>query len=187
MNRGLYEQAAQHYAEAISFYDKDPDFFINYGVALRKLENYTGAEEAFKKAIALRNNDWEAWSNLANANLKQNRLQETINCFEKALKFQPPQAEKDAMLKDIADIKKILSMQAPPPAPSKTKDVSKVFNSQKKSATQTKANGAQRSISSITSSRQAASSRSVAANEEKSSSAPVSKEELKKSGWDWVN
>ena len=121
MARGLYGDAAQHLEQAISLYGQDPDFYINYGVCLRKLESYPDAEAAFKKAISLRNNDWEAWSNLANANLKQNRLQETINCFEKAMKFSPPPAEKEAMLKDIADIKKILSMQAPPPVPGKAK------------------------------------------------------------------
>lgn len=202
MNRGLYEQAAQHYAEAIAFYDKDADFFINYGVALRKLENYTGAEEAFKKAISLRNNDWEAWSNLANANLKQNRLQETINCFEKALKFQPPPAEKEAMLKDIADIKKILSMQAPPPVPTKPSSIAKTLKVQK-SSPKTNASGVRRSISSSTSSSSTSSSSmspgsmnskqsgasvsSDEAIEKKNLSAPPSKEELKKSGWDWVN
>ncbi|MBX9569741.1 MAG: tetratricopeptide repeat protein [Candidatus Obscuribacterales bacterium] len=190
MARGLYEQAAQHLEQAIGFYDKDPDFFVNYGVALRKLENYTGAEQAFKQAIALRENDWEAWSNLANAYLKQNRLQDTINCFNKAMKYNPPAAEKEAMLKDIADIKKILSMQAPAPgtsatatpasakaggyASAKTKNLAQ----QKRSAT---TNAPSQKASSAASTNQP----STGVNN-KTPMTPQDKEQLKNSGWDWV-
>jgi len=52
-----------------------------------------------------------SWSNLANSYLKQDKLEDTIKAFETALKCNPPAAEKEAILKDIADIKKILSVR----------------------------------------------------------------------------
>ena len=124
LEHGRIEEAVQDFEEAIYRYEYDPDFYVNYGVALRKRENYVGAEQAFKKAIELRNNDWQSWTNLASANLKQNKLKETIACFQKAMKLPnpPPPAERAAIMKDIADINKILSMQKPavPPQPTAT-------------------------------------------------------------------
>lgn len=122
MAKERFEDAAAKYQEAISRYEFDPDFYLNLGVALRKLENFQGAEEAFKKAAELNEKDWMSWSNLANSYLKQDRLEETIKAFEKALKCNPPAAEKEAINKDIADIKKILSVRngtlQPPPGKS---------------------------------------------------------------------
>ena len=75
----------------------------------RKLQDYKGAEAAFRQAIAINKQDWLSWSNLANSLLKQDRLSETIAAFEECLKRNPPKQEKEAILKDIADIKKVLS------------------------------------------------------------------------------
>ena len=183
LGHGRYEEAKTNFEEAIYRYEYDPDFFINYGVALRKLENYTAAEEAFKKAIELRNNDWQAWSNLANAYLKQNRLKDTIACFQKAMKMNPPppRAEKEAMLKDIADINKILSMQAPPPDQAKhtgsgasEPGLSKVGRGKK------------------TGGKSSGSSGSAVLNSGETQpgtvppGTPPARQDLKKSGWDWV-
>lgn len=115
LGKGRSEEAAAKYRDAIAIYKFDPDFYINLGVALRKMGEYGEAEKAFRQAAALNPADWVAASNLANALLKQNRLPETVRAFEQALKCNPPPSEKEAMLKDIADIKKIISMQAPPP------------------------------------------------------------------------
>ncbi len=57
------------------------------------------------------------WSDLANAYLKQNKLQETIATFEKTLQCNPPAAEKIAIQRDIADIKKILRSRGELPEP----------------------------------------------------------------------
>lgn len=195
MARGLYEQAAQHLEQAIGFYDKDPDFFVNYGVALRKLENYTGAEQAFKRAIALRENDWEAWSNLANAYLKQNRLQDTINCFNKAMKYNPPPTEKEAMLKDIADIKKILSMQAPPPGSATSSATgaagakassSSPAKSKSQNLAQQKRNAQLNAEAKNNSAAASPSGQASNGNIQQAPAAPPNKEQLKNSGWDWV-
>jgi tetratricopeptide (TPR) repeat protein len=205
LEHGRFEEAKTNFEEAIYRYEYDPDFFINYGVALRKLENYTAAEEAFKKAIELRDNDWQSWSNLANAYLKQNRLKETIACFQKAMKMKPPppQAEKEAMLKDIADINKILSMQAPPPA--KAKETGAAASAKSKQLTGKGAvraglkgeSGAgrdrvcQKNPGARNKAPKADDAGPLSENDKKSAvlppAAPPSPEELKKSGWDWVH
>lgn len=111
MQSERYQDAIQKYHEAIGKYEYDPDFFVNLGVALRKVDDYEAAEAAFKTAASLNEKDWMSWSNLANSYLKQDKLEDTIKAFETALKCNPPAAEKEAIIKDIADIKKILSVR----------------------------------------------------------------------------
>ncbi len=184
LEHGRYEDAVAKYEEAIFRYEYDPDFFINYGVALRKLENYSAAEQAFKKAIELRGNDWQAWSNLANSYLKQNRLKETIACFQKAMKMNPPppKEERENMLKDIADINKILSMQQPPPAAPAASTSKATATSAKTGGTKTAQ--ASKSRTTANSGEQNAATTGSATPNPGSSSA--TKQELKQSGWDWV-
>ncbi len=112
MQSERYEDAIQKYHEAIGKYEYDPDFYINLGVALRRVENLQAAEDAFKHAAALNAKDWMSWSNLANSYLKQDRLEDTIKAFETALTCNPPAAEKEAILMDIADIKNISVLEA---------------------------------------------------------------------------
>lgn len=182
LEHGRYDEAVQNYEEAIYHYEYDPDFYINYGVALRKREDYGGAEQAFKKSIQLRSSDWQAWSNLANACLKQNRLKETVNCFEKAMKCQPPPPapEKAAMLKDMADIARIMSMQQAPPLarnPSLAQKQSSATVGKKNKVSSAEGTG-------NTSETAHRSESSAAAGSESESQ---QKGDLSKSGWDWVN
>lgn len=111
-----YDAAVRRYKEAISHYQYDPDFFVNLGVACRKLGDYAAAEEAFKAAIKLNDKDWMPWSDLANVYLKQDKLQEAVTTFARTLKCAPPAQEKAAIEQDIKDINKILRMQQPPAA-----------------------------------------------------------------------
>ncbi len=137
MQKERYEDAIAKYQEAIARYEYDPDFYINLGVAFRKMENFEGAEDAFKKAAALNAKDWMAWSNLANSYLKQDRLQDTMKAFEQALKCNPPVEEKEAILKDIADIKKILSMRnggAMPPEMKSDTPAAKIISGKRSSS-----------------------------------------------------
>lgn len=121
LNQERYPEAVQKFQEAIALYSLDPDFHINLGVALRKVDDYIGAEQAFKAAAKLNDKDWTAWSNLGNAYLKQNRLKDTIAAFERALKCNPPAIEKAAMHRDIADIHKILRATGQEPLPEQPK------------------------------------------------------------------
>ncbi len=111
LNESRYDEAVQDFNEAISRYPDDPDFYTNLGVALRKLGKYAEAEQAYKKAIQLNPRDWTPWSDLANVYLKQDKLKETVATFGEVLKHDPPASEQEAIKKDIADIKKIMSMQ----------------------------------------------------------------------------
>ncbi|CAN5467774.1 hypothetical protein BH11CYA1_BH11CYA1_01340 [soil metagenome] len=113
LEKARYEDAIDNYHEAIARYSDDPDFYINLGYCYRKLEDFESAEQAFRKAISLNNKDWVTWSNLANALLKQNKLPETVSTFEKCLKLTMPAKEREAINRDIADIKKILAMRKP--------------------------------------------------------------------------
>lgn len=117
LNQERFGEAAQKFQEAIDRYPHDADFHINLGVALRKVEDYGGAEIAFKSALKLNDKDWMAWSDLGNVYLKQNRLKDTIAAFERAMKCNPPSSEKAAMLRDIADIHKILRATGQEPLP----------------------------------------------------------------------
>lgn len=116
LEQGCYDQAVDDYNHAISIYPHDADFYVNLGYCYRKTEDFTLAEKAFRKALTINDKDWTTWSDLANSLLKQNRLKETISAFDRCLKCNPPAKEKEAILKDIADIKKVMSFQAPPPS-----------------------------------------------------------------------
>lgn len=144
LNQARPEDAMNDFQTAISKYPYDPDFHLNLGVALRKLEDYGGAEQAFKAAIKLKPKDWMAWSNLGNAYLKQNRMKETISAFEQALKCNPPASDRAAMLGDIADIHKLLRAtgQEPLPISTSTKIATKAKAPTKKQATANPASAA---------------------------------------------
>lgn len=115
LEKKRYDDAVEEYQKAIDLYDQDADFHLNMGVAYRKSEDFDLAEQCFRRAIAINDKDWMAWSDLANSLLKQNKLKECANTFKQCLKRNPPANEVTAIQKDIADIQKILDMQAPKP------------------------------------------------------------------------
>ncbi len=117
LNQQRYSEAAQKYQEAIDRYAYDADFFINLGVALRKLDNYVGAEQAFTSATKLNDKDWAAWMNLGNAYLKQDRLKDTLAAFEHSLKCNPPAEDKKVLTQNLVDIHKILRATGQEPLP----------------------------------------------------------------------
>ncbi|HEY9788761.1 MAG TPA: tetratricopeptide repeat protein [Candidatus Obscuribacterales bacterium] len=117
LNQQRYGEAAEKYREAIQRYQYDPDFYINMGVAYQKLEDYSDAEQAFKAASQLNDKDYSIWMNLGNAYLKENRLKETLTVFERALKCNPPAADRKFLLDDISDIHKVLRNTGQEPMP----------------------------------------------------------------------
>jgi tetratricopeptide (TPR) repeat protein len=121
LSQERFGEAAQKFQEAIDRYPHDPDFYVNLGVALRKIEDLGAAEQAFKAALKLNDKDWMTWSNLGNVYLKQNRLKDTIAMFEKSMKCNPPASEKAAMIRDIGDIHKILRATGQEPFPEAAK------------------------------------------------------------------
>jgi tetratricopeptide (TPR) repeat protein len=170
LEKDKYEDAVDNYHEAIARYSFDPDFYVNLGYCYRKLGDFESAEQAFRQAIKLNDKDWISWSNLANALLKQKRLPETIKTFEKCLKLNPPAKEKEAILRDIGDIKKVLANQAPPPI------------------TDTKSAAFKPAVKSATPSKNAARASTVAPVKDAAApkNAPPSASKPESSGWDYV-
>lgn len=182
LNQGRLQDAARKYRDAITVYDKEADFYVNLGVALRKLNDFTAAEDAFKQALALNSADWMAWSNLANAYLKQDKLVETVDSFKQCLKCKPPAQERAAIEQDIKDITKILRMRDPnfdkkPSVASNLTETSKQAKGNTK-GTAEKASKPQAPLTKTSApAKQASSATQVT---------PVSPDKLQGSGWDYV-
>ncbi|HEY9718291.1 MAG TPA: tetratricopeptide repeat protein [Trichormus sp.] len=197
LNEGRFDDAAADFQQAISLYEFDPDFYTNLGLAYRKLDNYAEAEQAFKKATDLSPDDWVPWMDLANAYLKQNKLNETIDAFNRTLKCNPPQADKEAILGDIADIKKILRMQggdAPQERPNAAEDTRQNSAASVKAAPKraaahhaaAAAGRAQDAKSAHTPARAAAAATPAPAQVNPHTPAPTGDKTLKQSGWDYI-
>lgn len=104
-----YEKAIEKYWDAIGIYEYDADVYVNLSVAYRKLGNVTEAENASKKAVKLKPDDWTTWSNLANLLMAQDRFPESFRCFNKALKCPGmPDSEKTFIESNIDGMKKIM-------------------------------------------------------------------------------
>lgn len=181
LNQGRFEDAARKYRDAITIYGSEADFYVNLGVALRKLNDYVGAEQAFKQALALNATDWMSWSNLANAYLKQDKLVDSIKAFQQCLKCKPPPQERVAIEQDIKDMTKILRMRDPNfDAHPSTKAKPETANKKRTTATSKSPTANTKSAS--------ASSKSESANSKTTASLkqPADPEKLRGSGWDYV-
>ncbi len=69
-----------------------PDPFAqayNRGIALRDQDDFDGAIAAFQEAIAVRDDNADVWNDLANAFAAQNRLDEAIAHYERAVAIRP--------------------------------------------------------------------------------------------------
>ncbi|MBX9691631.1 MAG: tetratricopeptide repeat protein, partial [Cyanobacteria bacterium] len=99
LNKEWYEKAVEKYHDAIKIYPYDADVYTNLGLALRKMNDVAGAEQAYREALKLNDKDWMTWSNLANMLMIQDRFPESLKCFESALKCKVPPEEKDAIEK----------------------------------------------------------------------------------------
>ncbi len=169
LQKEQYQQALEDFKVAVGKYTFDPDFYTNLGVACRKCGDYVGAEDAYKKSLALNDKDWMPWNDLANVYLKQDKLRDTVATFQRALKCNPPAKDRAAIEQDIKDINKILRMQAPPP----------------KVATTSAPGKSEVSHKSIAADKQPAPGKSATTSNTSFTKTP-DKKELKGSGWDYV-
>lgn len=106
--REWWEKAVESYHNAIAIYPYDADVYTNLGIAFRKMNDLQNAERAYKQATELKKDDWVCWSNLANLYAMSERFKDSLDCFDHALKASPPAEEKEAILKNIDGIKKIM-------------------------------------------------------------------------------
>lgn len=194
LNQGLYQDAVTKYQMAIMRYQYDPDFYTNLGVAFRKSEQYDAAEDALKRATQLSPNDWMPWSDLANVYLKQNKLKDTMATFQRALKCNPPAGERLAIMKDIADIRKIMRMQGietgANPGAGKAADKAAAKATDKAVSTSSKAaRGTAQRRSQQQSASKVHNTVTLRSEQAPTTSADESrrKEMLEKSGWDYIS
>lgn len=104
-----YEKAVESYLNAIDIYPYDADVYINLGMALRRQNDLSRAEWAFKRAIELNKDDWMSLSNLANILMIEDKFSESLKYFNMALKCKDlPKEDKKAILYNIDGIKKIM-------------------------------------------------------------------------------
>ena len=109
LQKEWYEKAVEKYNDAINIYPYDADVYSNLGIALRRMNDVAGAEEAFRHAVELNDKDWTTISNLANLLMIQDRFGDSLKLFEKALKNPDlPKDEREAIHKNIFGIRKIM-------------------------------------------------------------------------------
>lgn len=104
-----YEKAVEKYRDAIEIYPYDADVYSNLGVALRHLNDPARAEWAYKRAVELKGDDWTSLNNLANLYMLQDRFDESLKLFKKALQCKDlPKDEKEVIESNIEGINKIM-------------------------------------------------------------------------------
>jgi Tfp pilus assembly protein PilF len=84
-----YPAAAAEYRKVIELKPDSPQAHNNLGVALKKLGDAEGAIQAFSRAVGLREDFGEAWSNRGWAYADLKRWADARRDFERALKVNP--------------------------------------------------------------------------------------------------
>lgn len=109
LTKKWYEKAVEKYRDAIEIYPYDADVYSNLGVALRHLNDPVRAEWAYKRAVELKGDDWTSLNNLANLYMLQDRFDESLKLFKKALQCKDlPKDEKEVIESNIEGINKIM-------------------------------------------------------------------------------
>ena len=89
-----YPAALKRIQHAISLCDTNPVFFNHYGVALKSLERYQEAKEAFETALILNPDDADAWSNIGQMMLSLKHDPSHIEyAFRHAIRLAPQHSE----------------------------------------------------------------------------------------------
>lgn len=99
---GLVTQATRRYAESAELFQraveanpKSATYYAHLGISLGGMGLRRGAEAiaALRSAVALDPNIPEAWVNLGNEFGRENRFDEAMDCYQKALKLKPDSAD----------------------------------------------------------------------------------------------
>lgn len=99
---GRSQQASDKYAQAISIYADDVNFFNNYGLMRLKLHDALGAETAWRFALSRKPDFWQAQNNLARLLFFQSRFTEASFIWSKALQNKPPSSVASDIENNIA-------------------------------------------------------------------------------------
>jgi tetratricopeptide (TPR) repeat protein len=82
-----YEQAVEHFKNAIDEEPNNPIAYINFGNLLARINETERAERFFQKAITLDSESATAYYGLANLYYEQERYEEAAKLYEKAIRF----------------------------------------------------------------------------------------------------
>ena len=96
-DRGRYERSIERYTRALEFAPNNYEALYDLGNALAAAERYDKAEETLRAAAAdtLRSGDEraEAYFNLGNVQLSQQKLQEALESYKNSLRMNPSDEE----------------------------------------------------------------------------------------------
>ena len=96
-NKGRYNEAVEHYNEALKVAPAQFEATYNLGNALYKAEMFDRAEQTMTKAAAdsLRTDEEraEAYYNLGNAQFKQQKYKEALESYKQSLRLNPSDME----------------------------------------------------------------------------------------------
>ena len=94
---GRYEEAVNHFREAISLFPGDPVTYNNLGVTYFRMGQMDSAAHAYQKAIHLSPSYAQAHANLANVFLKKEDYHPALQSIERAITHDPDLAYAYAM------------------------------------------------------------------------------------------
>lgn len=110
-----FEDAIKKFNAAIGIYPYDSQFYLGLGSVYdvrRAPGDLAKSESACRKAIALNPSDWWPWNDLAEVLYLQNRKQEAVTIFEKALRLGPPTKNAAVIEDNLRQIKSELNSRA---------------------------------------------------------------------------
>ena len=87
--KGLYEDAAAAYTEAIELNDTQWGYFFNLGLAYKKLENREASVKAFQEALKLNPDSYSCNSELGEATAKNEDYEQAKSFYLRATELSP--------------------------------------------------------------------------------------------------
>ena len=82
-------QAVMKLAEKVPEVEKDDQYYYRLGNSFYELKEFQKAIEAYRKAVKIKKNKWEAWGNLGSTYDKIGEYKKSINAYQKVIKFKP--------------------------------------------------------------------------------------------------
>lgn len=92
LQQGEPESAAQLIQQAIAINNREPSYHFHHALALQSLNDMAGAVAGYRRALALKPDDADAYNNLGNALAALNRPEEAVVAFRRALALNPANA-----------------------------------------------------------------------------------------------
>lgn len=92
MRAKRWDDAVQHFKASLAMYPYQAKAWIEIGRANEERDgNVEEAEKAYREALKIDTNSWQAWKRLANVLLTQKRFKEARQAAASAVQLNPPQ------------------------------------------------------------------------------------------------